>query len=102
VSKIVRNRRVRLRAKLVFPQQAPAGLLRKDMTPKPAYDELKKLIKGQWWTSTQLQSGAEGAAAFRGFLGDYRLTVRAGDKAATVKEVSLTRGAANRWTVKIE
>ena len=25
-------------------QHAPAGLLRSDMTPKPAYDELKKLL----------------------------------------------------------
>ena len=52
---------------------APAGLLRKDMTPKPAYEALKQLIKGKWWTRTQIQSGADGAAAFRGFLGDYRL-----------------------------
>ena len=83
-------------------QHAPSGLLRSDMTPKPAYDELKKLIKGQWWTNTQLQTGADGAAAFRGFLGDYRITVRSGDKPAAVKEVSLARGAGNRWTVKVE
>jgi GH35 family endo-1,4-beta-xylanase len=83
-------------------QRAPAGFLRKDMTPKPAYDELKKLIKGQWWTSTQLQAGAEGTASFRGFLGDYRITVRAGQRAPIVKEVSLTRGEGNRWMVKIE
>ena len=29
-------------------QGAPAGFLRKDMTPKPMYHELKKLIKGKW------------------------------------------------------
>ena len=27
---------------------APAGLLRKDGSSKPAYDELMKLIKGEW------------------------------------------------------
>ena len=83
-------------------QRAPAGLLRSDMTPKPAYDELKKLIKGKWWTTAALQAGGEGAAALRGFLGDYRITVRAGDRAPMVKDVSLTRGEANHWTVKVE
>jgi endo-1,4-beta-xylanase len=28
---------------------APAGLLRADLTSKPAYDGLKRLIKGEWW-----------------------------------------------------
>ncbi len=28
---------------------APAGLIRKDGSTKPAYDELLKRIKGEWW-----------------------------------------------------
>ncbi len=82
-------------------KQAPAGFLRKDMTPKPAYEELRRLIKGKWWTKTQLHSDANGTAAFRGFLGDYRVTVRTGDKPSVVKEVSLTRGKANRFTITV-
>ena len=31
-------------------QQAPAGLVRDDMSPKPAYEQLRSLIKGKWWT----------------------------------------------------
>ncbi|HEY3281701.1 MAG TPA: endo-1,4-beta-xylanase, partial [Armatimonadota bacterium] len=31
-------------------QNAPAGLLRKDLSPKPAYDRLMKLVRGEWWT----------------------------------------------------
>lgn len=77
------------------------GLLRADMTPKPAYEELKKLIKGKWWTNASLRTGEDGTAAFRGFLGDYRITIRTSDKSPTVKEVSLTRGEANHWTVTI-
>ncbi len=83
-------------------QHAPAGLLRSDMTPKPAYDELKKLIKGKWWTTVELKTGTDGSAALRGFLGDYRITVRAGEAAPTVKDVSLKRGEANRWTLTIQ
>lgn len=55
-------------------QGAPAGLLRDDMTPKPAYDILKKLIREKWWTRTEVAVGADGTAVFRGFFGDYRLT----------------------------
>ncbi len=83
-------------------QGAPAGFLRADMTPKPAYEALKRLIKGKWWTRVEIVSGPDGTARLRGFLGDYRLAVRAGDKAAVVTDVTLEKGKANRWTVKIE
>ena len=54
---------------------APLGLLRDDMTPKPAYDALMKLIKGKWWTRTEAVSSREGRAQFHGFYGDYRAQV---------------------------
>ena len=56
-------------------QDAPAGLVRADMTPKPAYDALMKLIKGKWWTRTEAQTASKGAAQFRGFYGDYKVSV---------------------------
>jgi GH35 family endo-1,4-beta-xylanase len=55
-------------------QGAPAGLLRDDMSPKPAYDILKKLIRERWWTRTEVSVDKGGTARFRGFFGDYRLT----------------------------
>ncbi|MHC4355871.1 MAG: endo-1,4-beta-xylanase, partial [Planctomycetota bacterium] len=61
-------------------QGAPAGLLRDDMTPKPAYEELKRLIKGKWWTRTQATVGSGGKAKFRGFLGDYDVTAQVGGR----------------------
>ena len=30
--------------------KAPSGLIRQDCSPKPAYEELRKLIKEEWWT----------------------------------------------------
>jgi endo-1,4-beta-xylanase len=54
-------------------QGAPAGLLRDDMSPKPAYDALLKLIKGKWWTRTQARVGSDGEVRFRGFFGEYRV-----------------------------
>lgn len=56
-------------------QGAPAGLLRSDMTPKPAYERLKRLIKGEWWTRLDAKVEQDGRVRFRGFYGDYRVTV---------------------------
>jgi GH35 family endo-1,4-beta-xylanase len=53
---------------------APAGLLRQDGSAKPAYLELLKRIKGEWWTAPlRLATDQEGKARFGGFLGDYEL-----------------------------
>jgi len=54
-------------------QRAPAGLVREDMTPKPAYEQLHDLIKGKWWTRTEAETGSGGRAAFQGFRGRYRV-----------------------------
>lgn len=52
---------------------APAGLVRKDNSPKPSYEVLKKLIKGEWSTNVTVRSDDNGIASFEGFLGDYDL-----------------------------
>ncbi|HET9911766.1 MAG TPA: endo-1,4-beta-xylanase [Anaerolineales bacterium] len=53
---------------------APAGLLRKDGSNKPVYDELLKLVKEEWWTGPiRLMTDQDGKLKFDGFLGDYEL-----------------------------
>jgi GH35 family endo-1,4-beta-xylanase len=53
-------------------QGAPAGLVRKDMSPKPAYEALAKMIKKEWWTGPlKLKTDAQGKVNFRAFLGVY-------------------------------
>ncbi len=64
---------------------APAGLIRADMTPKPAYDQLKALIKGRWWTRTEAELGPAGRLSFRGFFGRYKVTVGKGEQKLTGK-----------------
>ncbi len=53
-------------------QNAPAGFLRRDATPKPSYHELMRLVKGKWWTKTEGRTDEHGVVRFRGVLGDYR------------------------------
>lgn len=61
-------------------QGAPAGFIRSDMTPKPVYDQLRKLIKGKWWTETRSATNGAGLARFRGFFGTYEVEVKVGDR----------------------
>lgn len=53
---------------------APAGLLREDHSPKPAYQALLELIKGEWWLApTKFVTDDQGQVCFDGFLGEYEL-----------------------------
>lgn len=49
------------------------GLLRFDMTPKPAYYVLKDLIQKKWHTEVETVTDANGQVCFTGFLGEYDL-----------------------------
>lgn len=54
---------------------APCGLVRKDGSTKPAYDELLKKVKGDWWVApTKFVTDANGKVDFSGFFGDYELS----------------------------
>ena len=80
---------------------APSGLLRADLTPKPAYERLLNLIKGRWWTQTEVKTDADGVASFRGFLGHYRVSVDAAAGSAT-GEMDLIQGESNLLRVSLE
>jgi len=81
-------------------QRAPAGFLRKDMSPKPAYEVLHRLIKEKWWTRTTVRTDAEGKATFRGTLGQYRITVTAAGRTAEPQTLELRRERANQIRVR--
>jgi endo-1,4-beta-xylanase len=82
-------------------QGAPAGLLRADMSPKPAYDVLLGLIKGKWWTRAEARTGRGGEVRFRGFYGDYEITVEEKGRVLT-GTFSVKRGAAQVLEVRLE
>lgn len=67
------------------------GLLRRDLSPKPAHHVLQKLIGVVWHTRAAGQTDAEDRLRFRGFFGSYRVAVMAGEEAAKVAFFSLQR-----------
>lgn len=75
------------------------GLLRFDMTEKPAFKMLKHLVNEEWHTSEKVKANG-GHAKFRGFYGDYKLTVHAGDKTYE-RNYKLSKHAMNNKTITL-
>ena len=51
------------------------GMLRKNLSPKPVYEQLTRLIHHEWKTTLSGSTDAAGRFSFRGFFGQYRLTI---------------------------
>jgi len=81
-------------------QGAPAGLLREDMSPKPAYERLMQLIHQDWWTNINSKTNAQGKVIIRGFYGQYLLTVKSGTQSVE-KLIHLKPGHENVFEVQL-
>ena len=82
-------------------QNAPAGLLRADMSPKPAYERLAELIKREWWTKTSNTTDQQGRMAWRGFYGRYHLTAQTPANQHVVSQVALRPAGLNQFEIKL-
>ncbi|HEX3043409.1 MAG TPA: endo-1,4-beta-xylanase [Bacillota bacterium] len=81
--------------------RAPGGLTRIDASSKPAYEELVKLVKGEWWmTPTRFTTDAAGEIQFYGFYGEYELT-HAGRKATFSLEQKVENTGASEITIQL-
>jgi hypothetical protein len=59
------------------------------------------LVYNKWWTRENGVSGGDGLCAFRGYYGDYDITVSAGGKTKTV-EAHCYKGRDNTITVVLD
>ncbi len=81
---------------------APAGLIGKDMQPKPAYRVLKDLVKNQWWTKVKQTTDVDGQVAFRGFLGDYKVKGELKNGKVIHSPLSISAGAPNSLEIVVK
>jgi len=81
--------------------QPGSGLLRDDLTPKPLYFELQRLIHEEWKTTVQGWTDEEGKFCFRGFPGLYEITVQFPDGETEEFRIQVVRGAANRFSLRV-
>ena len=51
------------------------GLLRFDLSEKPAYKRLKSLITEEWMTEVETLTDETGCASFKGFFGEYDIEI---------------------------
>lgn len=51
-----------------------SGFYNRDMTKKPAYFALHRLVNEEWRTNLRVKADVSGALTFRGFKGRYRLS----------------------------
>ncbi len=76
------------------------GLLRFDMTPKPAYYTIKNLIQKKWHTETEVVSDVDGMAKFKGFYGEYDVEITANGKTVCEK-IKLSSKGCNEFNLEI-
>ena len=74
------------------------GLLRFDMSKKPAWEVLDQLINHDWHTS--IDTICSKSTEFKGFYGKYELIATAGCKTITMP-IHLKKGGNNSFTVQI-
>lgn len=75
---------------------APGGLLHDDMTPKPAYDRLMRLIHHDWWTTAEVKCDPTGDGATRAFFGQYEITVTNASGTTTTAKVDYPSTSADK------
>lgn len=76
------------------------GLFRFDMSPKPAYSRIKELTREKWHTELETVTDKDGTADFRGFYGEYEITVACGDRSIS-KNIVLSSKSDNTVEMKI-
>jgi len=77
--------------------QAYGGLLREDLSPKPAYNALKKIIHSDWHTEKEGKTDEFGNMKFRGFHGKYKIKATAPDGTTKTGTIHLKKGGENKF-----
>ena len=76
------------------------GLVRFDFTPKKSYYTLRDLFKKTWHTETTVTGSEQGRARFKGFYGEYELTIHTGEKTVT-RRIHLTKQGAKSFRIEL-
>lgn len=80
--------------------QYRGGLLNFDLSPKPAFKALRRLIKEEWNSSGTLVYEEGKANQFHGFYGDYEMTVKT-DAGTIIKYLTLLKNSKNTFKVEL-
>ncbi|MCX7819671.1 MAG: endo-1,4-beta-xylanase [Kiritimatiellae bacterium] len=83
-------------------KRAPAGWLRADMSPKPVYERLMRLIRGEWWTDATATTDSTGTVRVRVWRGTHRVRAIADGKSLdAIITIPLRAGATAEITLTL-
>jgi GH35 family endo-1,4-beta-xylanase len=78
------------------------GLVDEEYKPKPVYNMLDSLINKSWKTNITVQTDNQGSAVFRGFFGDYEISLSTPEGKKRFYKVHVTKNEENRWVFTID
>lgn len=78
------------------------GLVDEEYQPKPVYIMLDKLINQTWKTNVISKTDTQGTIAFRGFFGQYEISLTTSDGITRYYKVHATKNEENRWIFTID
>lgn len=73
------------------------GLVDEALEPKPVYKMLDKLVNETWRTRLSARTDGQGRIAFRGFFGEYEITLETPDGRTRVFAVHVNKNEENAW-----
>ncbi len=82
--------------------QPKAGLVDENLQPKPVYNTLDRLINHEWKTSvSDLKAKSNGKINFRGFKGNYKITVKKNGQILKTVPLIYIEGEKNEVTIDL-
>jgi cobalamin biosynthesis Mg chelatase CobN len=81
-------------------QTANRGLLDVNYTPRQSFYTLQRLITKEWTTRLETKTDANGQVKFRGFAGNYTLTIRT-ENGLVNSTIHVNKQASQVYTIKI-
>lgn len=69
--------------------------------PKPAFFEIKRLLTEEWRTRGKALTDSDGRVSFRGFAGDYEVTVTLPDGRAVAQNLHVVQDGDNSFTIRL-
>jgi len=85
----------------IWSERPGGGLIDENYRPKPVYQRLRHLIKEQWMTRTTATTGHDGSVDFRGFYGNYKVTLKTKQGDVYSFDIHLRKNEENNWRFRL-
>jgi len=85
----------------IWSERLNGGLIDEQYDPKLVYKTIRRLIKEEWMTKTSAKTARNGSVNYRGFYGEYKITLTTEEGDIHTFNIHLRKHETNRWEFKI-